>query len=164
MNYYFIFIVPFNPSLTPYMLWLIMVVSYTQVAECVIEFFNSFLACFYKQKGCLVFVTKRFGWNPMRRNMQKNLGFFAVGKVMLCVGGGSGAADTIGGERRAPERGELCNGKPLKGADYAYRKSLNLKGVLLKGADCSSHQVKRQGLISHIAKIRIAVNKRSSFE
>jgi hypothetical protein len=82
----------------------------------VVEFFNSLLACFYKQEGCLVFVTKRFvtvdefssGWNPMRRNMQKNFGFFAVGKVMLCVGGGLGAAGTIGGR-----------GGPQKGADYA---------------------------------------------
>ncbi len=42
----------------------------------------------------------------MRRNMQKNLGFFGVGRVMLCVGGGTGTAGTIG-ERRAPDKGRV---------------------------------------------------------
>jgi hypothetical protein len=156
MNYYFIFIVPFNLILILAMLWLIMVVSYTQVAGCVIEFFNSLLVCENKQKGCLVFCDEALrhyrrifiGWNPMRRNMQKNVDFFAVGKVMLCVGGGSGAAGTSGGERRAPERGELCEGGPLKRADYACRKSLNLTiGELLKGTDYNPHQVKIRSLI-----------------
>jgi hypothetical protein len=153
----------FNFFLTPYMLWLIMVVSYISVGRCVIEFFNSLICLFLQAKqGCLVFCDEALrhyrrifiGWNPMRRNMQKNLGFFAVGKVMLCVGGGSGAAGTIGGEggpleganynlhqvKLAPERGELCEGKPLKwayyrlsqvkrllkGADYVHQKSLSL--------------------------------------
>jgi hypothetical protein len=138
--YYFIFIVPFNLILILAMLWLVMVVSYTQVAGCVIEFFNSLLAYSYKQEGCLVFVAKRFvtsrrifiGWNPMRRNMQKNVDFFAVGKIMLCVGGGSGAASTI----------EREDG-PLEGADY----SLYQVKRSLKWADYSPHQVKPQSLI-----------------
>jgi hypothetical protein len=81
----------------------------------VIEFFNSLLACFNKQEGCLVLVTKRFvtidefslGWNPMQRNIQKNVDFFDVGKVMLRVGGGLGAAGTIGGRGGPLIRGEL---------------------------------------------------------
>jgi hypothetical protein len=129
----------FNHFFTPYMLWLVMVVSYTQVAGCVIEFFNSLLACFHKQEGCLVFVMKRFvtidefssGWNPMQRNIQKNVDFFDVGKVMLRVGGGLGAAGTIGGRG-----GPLIRGR-LRIQKYFGR------GGPKKEANYSLHQVKR---------------------
>jgi hypothetical protein len=50
--------------------------------------------------------------------MQKKFGFFAVGKVMLCVGGGLGAAGTIGGRGGPLIRGGLCDGEPQKGEDY----------------------------------------------
>jgi hypothetical protein len=136
------FFMVFNLLLTLYMLWLIMVVSYIPVGGCVIEFFNSLLACFHKQEGCLVLVTKRFvtnrrifiGWNPVRRNMQKNVDFFAVGKFMLCVGGGLGAAGTSGGRGGPLTRGGLCDGKPMKGENYILHQA---KWSLIRGRLCA---------------------------
>jgi hypothetical protein len=118
------------------MVWLIMVVSYTQVAGYVIEFFNSLLFCANKPKGCLVFVTKRFvtidefssGGIRCEETCKKML-IFLMWVRSCCVLAVGRALLTQSGREAGPKGADYSLyqvKRPLKVTDYALEYPLSL--------------------------------------